>query len=352
MRIIGQIGGESRDLELEGMILLSGLAPRFLTTNLPSDSLSGVAIATPVGTGANSWMRYFHDGTTSSSTPKAVTQTEWGFHFRYYQSTGATAFSPNTIIGCYLDTTEILSISFTVANLVTIRVNGAVVATSVMPLSVEEWERIHVFIDNQIGGEINVYIDGDLTSTIVSYTLGSALSNPNCFRVTRAIGSGFFVDDIFCWEMGAGPYADNPNLLASGCVEKITINGNGYYSDWGNGAGGTGTYTAIDELPPNDSDYIDSDGVDQVYTATNSGTANDLVYSVQVSQRVMRSGSIAGENLQVVQRINSTDENYPATPCAAPGDGHVIVTFDEDAEGNPWTKSRLLASEFGVISRT
>lgn len=352
MRIIGQVGFESRNFELEGMIQLSGSQPTFVTTNLPSDSLSLVRMGAGGAALANSWMRYFHDGATVSSTPKSVTQTEWGFHFRFYQQATTVAFSTGNIIAVSDDTTEVLGISFTTGNLVTIRVNGVVVATSVIPLSVEEWERIHVFVDNQIGGEVEVYIDGDLSTPIVTYTLLAPLTNPNAFKVHKGTNTIGYLDDMFCWEMGAGPYPDNRNLLASGCVEAILLDGDGNYTEWGDGAGGTGSYTAIDEYPPNDTDFIDSDAVDERYTATNVGTANDLVYSVQVAQRVMRSGTLAGENMQVLHRVNGVDDYYPASPCAAPGDGHVIVVLDEDAEGNPWTKATLLATEFGAISRT
>lgn len=349
MRIVGQCGFEKRQVESEGMVILAGAPPFFDTWTLPvpSDSKSTTWLKTASGGGR--WLRYFYNGSVPTGTPNAVSQTQWGYHFRLYQDP-FVGFGTTTYCGVSDNTTEVLSVSFTAANLVTIRVSGSVVATSVLPVSLATWERFHVLVDNQIGGDVEVYIDGDFSAPIVSYTLGSALTNPNAFYAEGPYQTAF--DDLFCWEMGLGPYADNVNELGSASIEWIALAGAGTYTDAGDGAGGTGVYTAIDERPVNDSDLIDFDAVDQKSTFTNSGTTNDKVFSVELCARTMRSGSVAGVNMQMVQRINVTDTYHPASPTGAPADGYVILTLEEDAETNPWTKIRLLNSEFGVIAKT
>jgi hypothetical protein len=347
MRIVAQCGFEKREAEAEGIITLVGNVPSFFTTVLPADSKSTTRVRH--GSTMATWVRYFYNGSTATGTPTVISQTEWGFHFRLYQEAG-TPFSTNMQCGVSDGTTEVLSVGFTAANLMTIRVNGSVVATSVLPLSLEEWERIHVTVDNQIGGDVNVYIDGDFSSPVVSWTLLAALTNPNCFYVKAPFRTNW--DDLFCWEMGVGPYADNINELGSASIEWITLTGAGTYTDGGDGAGGTGVYTAIDERPVNDSDLIDFDGVDQASTFTNSGTTDDKVFSVELGARSMRAGTVAGANLQMVQTINAVDTYHPTVATGAPADGHVILVLEEDAETNPWTKNRLLNSHFGVITRT
>lgn len=349
MEIVQCCGFEGRDIEMDGLlVLVAGVGNYSGNAPLPPDSKSTQYIS--AGNGQR-FLRYFHQGATSTGTPYTITGQQYGFHFRI-RSLGVYADTPHCSLSNGVD--EVVGVSFTASNEVTIRVGGSVVATSPVAVSSGEWERFHVTVDNQIGGLVSVFIDGDLTAPIVSYTLLSVMPNPNAFKFGQLAftTSNWYYDDLVAWEMGIGDYADNINLLGSVSVERVVLNSNGHYTGWEDGAGNTGVYTAIDEVPPNDSDLIDADAVDLASTYGNAGVTDDVVFFLQGYMRSLRNGTAAGEHIQLRQRHAGIDEDLPATATAAPADGHVIIRLPYNAEGNTWNPTRVVNSEFGPVSRT
>lgn len=240
-------------------------------------------------------------------------------------------------------------------NMVTIQVNGAVVATGLTAITLDTWESLHaeVTLVNGGGGQIDVYRSGDLTTPIVSFT-----GNTDPTGATTADSFQWVLRQFYCRI--ANLVAMDPDD-ATGIVDANDFSNpaigvrvptaDGTYSAWTPDFGGTG-YTQIDERPSSDSDYVEATAVAQASTFTHDpvvGIAN-TVQAVKWSGRITRTGSDAGVNLSIRRRQSSTDDDESAV--AAPGAGQVSHLWDEKVGGGSWTPTDLDATEFGVLSVT
>lgn len=241
-------------------------------------------------------------------------------------------------------------------NLVTIQVNGAVVATSATAININVWESLHaeVTLVNGGGGQIDVYRSGDLATPIVSFT---GNTDP----------TGAVAADSFHWHLRqfncriANLVAMDPDD-ATGIVDandfsnpaigvRVPTADSPTYAAWTPDSGGIG-YTQIDERPSSDSDYVEATAVGQASTFTHDpvvGIAN-TVQAVKWSGRITRTGSDAGVNVSIRRRQSATDDDEAAV--AAPGAGQVSHLWDEKVGGGSWTPVDLDATEFGVLSVT
>lgn len=347
-RILGMCGFEGQEIAYDGMVRTSGSAPVPLyPTTLPVASKS----ARSFNISNAGYSRLWHDGATITGTPREPTSGRYAFGFQWYPG-GNTTSNDQCIIGVGIDGLESVTLSRQdTTGYLTLRVGGAVVVTSTTPLTVTEFNR--VIVDVVQASSVKVYLDGDLSVPIINHTLGSALSAPNGFIFAGPSTPANYIDDMWAVEVEGSDPANILRRYISVSIEPITLTGAGPDAEWGDGLGGTGLYSAIDERPPSDIDLIDATDVDLVSTFTHDSVSDDLLYAVQWMMRVTRSGTDGGENLHVRMDNGADTVDLPlAGAAAAPGDGNVIIMGDLDPESNDWTPARLTATRVGPVSRT
>lgn len=329
-----------RDELADGLIVIGGL-PTYSTTNLPSLSDSTTSFG-----GVNCSFRAPWYG--PDRIPVEPSTDELWFHLRYYSSTGADG---TLRLGVGRDGTSYVSVTSGADDKIAIRVAGTTRATAaVATFSLATWHRLHVHIEgNQVGDTISVYIDGDLSTPVVSYTLISAdvtalaaVGTPDEFFLALKGGGADRVDDLIAWDPA---HADFPGIDAFVAVslKEMMFTGNGPEQQW------SGAYTAIDERPPVDTDKIAASAVGQTSSFTKDAVAADNVYAVQIYGRATRTGTAAGAQIGVsmTDGVDSVDVDVPA-----PGDGYFTVIFDAAPDGTDWSPVSFDAARVAFTSET
>ena len=285
-------------------------------------------------------------GEQAGGTPNTASGTVYWWHM-YLQWSN---FNTLGYAGSGIGVTEGVTLSTGAGGTVQLRVGGLDRgAESAAVLSLSAWHRFHVKIDHQTGGDVEVYLDGDLTTPIITYTLIAA----DITNLTGK-GSGFwwqadgvtavYCDDCFSLDPADAIGVTDIELLANASVQGISITGNGNYQQW------NGDYTDIDEIPASDVDYIDVASIDQAATYAVENASQAAVHFVQSKWRMTRTGSSAGVQAQVRIRNGATDKDETIT--AAPGSGNIIQHHHTAPDGSAWNKTKFDASEFGMVSRT
>ena len=299
-------------------------------------SMQGVTLRRP-------W--YAGDGATFSE-PGANGYT---VHFQMFKVTNNT-FNDGAAYGVSRSGAEMITVGVEdTTGLPTIRVNGAVVATgATLSFSAGQWRRVMLRVDQIVAGLVEVFFDGNLLTPVVTYTLAafdiSGLpGKPNEFWLKGpAIGIDL-IDDIVAIDDQAPGLVDESQLGLSSIKPQVPI-GAGADTGW------TGTFADIDEVPSNDADSISVAAINTRSNFTHSAIAEADVLAVQLLARVIRSGTVAGANMQTYQTESATDEDQ--TTQTAPLDGRVSTIFQEKRGGGAWTAADYDNTTFGFVSRT
>lgn len=233
---------------------------------------------------------------------------------------------------------------------ITLRVAGSLVATSATAITAGSFRRVHVHVDEQTGGDVNVYVDGNTAVAVLTYTLLAgditALGgSPNGMFLELA-NNNSRLDDFFFLDPNDATGETNINNLLEADVTLAIFTGNGNYTAW------TGDFSNIDDIPFNVADEISTTAVDQAETFTKAAIAGSIsgISAVKMRARVQRTGTDAGSNIQFRMRESATDTDTANFP--APGDGYVSHIFDLDRAGAAWTPTNFDNTEFGVVCRT
>lgn len=344
MSMLCLFGAERQNLTRDRVILTAGSFT--YSSTVPTGSKSTRSL---LGTGSG--RRPWYDG---AGTPQSPVGNQYWFHYRY--ATGINTTNNDTLrLGVGRNAVPGISVSAQDnTNLLTLVVGSTVVATAVsaaFTADANDFKRIHVFVDHISGGQVRVYVDGNLSTAVITYTLTAGdittlTGKPNEFYfVAKASDGGSKIDDVWAMDPDASTSGEKDiNRLLSHSIQPITFTGNGNYTGWG------GTVLDIDELPPSDTDFIEATAVGQAETYTHGGTDQARVVAVQIEARVTRSGTAAGSNIAFRMRQGGIDED--TADFAAPGDGDVTHIFQEKRGGGSWNPTDFLATEFGVVSRT
>jgi hypothetical protein len=239
-------------------------------------------------------------------------------------------------------------------NKVTIRIAGTLRATAASgAFSTGTWERLHLFIEGQSTGDVvSVYMDGNLSTPVVTYTLVGAdqtalaavgSGKPNEFYMIAKSGdSTGRWDNLFALDADD---VDMPNIdeLLEPSVAPRRPTGDGTEQDW------SGSYTDIDDVPASDADKCTSTAVGDESTFTHAAIAEDNVYAVKQILRVTRSGTDAGSNIALRSR-SATDVASQTVP--APGDGYVQWIWEADPDDQPWSPVTFDAARLGFQTVT
>lgn len=340
---LGGRGFPCRSTARDRLIVTAGSAS-YGTATPPPESLS----STYISGGSLAFRAPWYDDVTA--TRFEPSGEELWFHARYRTTTNS---GNNSLlrIGVARNGTEYVSISAeNSTNKLTIRVAGTVRATAASAaLSLSTWERLHVQITgDDAGDQVLVYMDGDLSTPVVSYTLigadATALSGvgkPNEFLFVNK-ASADDLDDLIAWDPLAAGFPGISYFVACSLADQVFT---------GNGAetGMAGSYTEIDERPASDTDKITASAVGQESSFTKAATTAPNVFAVQVYARVTRTGTSAGANLAL--KINDgTNDDEVIVP--APGDGDVSAIFETAPDGLAWSPVKYDATRIAFRSVT
>jgi hypothetical protein len=114
--------------------------------------------------------------------------------------------------------------------------------------------------------------------------------------------------------------------------------------------GGVADYEFIDEVIPNDGDYIRATAVAQKSTFGFENVSGGVVIGARVKARVLRGDTTAGQNIRFTARQGGAD--HDRADQAAPGNGDVEEIYDLAPDGTAWDTTKFNGVEFGVESRT
>lgn len=154
-------------------------------------------------------------------------------------------------------------------------------------------------------GWVNFYIDGILAMSYSGNT-GSANINKLTFGGTATHGQYQYIDDLYVDDTtGEGSPAVIPLLR----FYPLTLDGNGNYAQWdGSDGNSTDNYQLLDEIPPSDSDYVETNVADEYdsYTLTSiTLEAGQTINAVVPQVFATRAGST--EQIALGTRLSSTD---------------------------------------------
>lgn len=342
MSILGMIGFEAQDEARDKLTILDGSFS--YSTDTPPLSAS---TRSGSGSGMDFVYPWFSGDGTTFNEPSG---TNYWLHFQFLPAING-AQNANLIMGVGRSGTEVIAVSAeNNTNFLTIRVNGAVVATaSTDALSIGTWKRIMVSVDQQSGGLINVYTDGDLTTAVVSHTITAPEAaafpgNVNEFFYENQSSGAVRFDDFFALDPDDATGTVDINDLVSASIKPQVFTGDGADTGW------TGTFADIDELPASDSDQITVGAIDTRSSFTKPALAEDLVFCVKLTARMTRTGTDAGVNMEFYQKESAL--NVDSGTQAAPADGDNTAMFQVQRDGTAWNTADYDNHEFGVVSRT
>ena len=343
MSIIGLCGFGGKSLGYDNITLISG---NFLwnSTPVPNSSTSGVLRAsssTTPGFGRIPW--------------EGAATDEFWLHAHFFKNAN-NARNDQLRIGWANGSTDLGWVSLQDTTLEwQIIIDGTVEATSSgEAASIQTWYSVlvHVVMATPTGGSVDVYIDGDLATAVVSFsgdTDPNSDTNADAFYFGVSENSSYIANLVAMDPTDATGITDENQLLNVG-ITNVAPDADVNYTAWSPDTGGTG-YTQIDEAPASDSDYVQATATSQRATFSMASVGSPaVVLAAKWCSRMTRTGTDAGANVSVTRRLSSTD--YDETAVAAPGAGYVYELWDQKPGGGNWTATDIDNTEFGVLSVT
>lgn len=339
MGFLDLFGCEGQDLTFDNITVQAGSSPVYDSGPLPVGSKSAWALR-----GTGTWSRPW---------PGTPSGTRYQMKFSAYMTANNTN-NDQFHIGCGNAGTEMITISSVDSTaLITIRLNGAVVATAGSGQFNSGVFDNHFLIkvDQQTGGKIEVWKADDISgSPLVEYTLTggdiTALGGlPTGWYIKgKTSDNSSAVDDFFCIDPDDATGVVDIFDLAAFSVKAQVFNGAGNSQQW------SGTFAEIDDVPFNDSDKISTALPNQKSDFAHGPIGEDQVLGVRMSTRTLRSGTDAGVNIRAYQREGGLETATPAQP--APGAGTNEFIFDVARDGTAYTAAKHDATTYGVESIT
>lgn len=341
--------GSSAGLEREGITVTNG----FLVYDDPSAPASFTG---PSQLCLRAGTNFVTAEVTPENTPSG---SQFWLHWRW-AVTVSFGLEPTTFVSWNQGGTKIGEVRIESTNRrLEVVIPGTGTFTSDYSVGLDRWRRIHVFVDlqNTATGTVEVYFDGDLTNPILSVT--GTVTNPSSLTF-NTIGLGFrggvnFLDDLALMDPLDATGITDPEEIAFFSIGPKQPNGDGNYTGWtaGGSPGGAADYEYIDEVPPDDGDYIEATATSQASTFTfETADPEFVVLAAKWKGRFLRSGTLAGANMNIRQRDVSAATDYDTADIAVPGDGYIFGTFDEKPGGGSWTNADWDDTEWGVVSKT
>jgi len=159
--------------------------------------------------------------------------------------------------------------------------------------------------------------------------------------ITTFLYSGMYVDNVV---------VDDAGWPGNTLIRALVPTGAGNSTQWTPSSGSN--WECVDEIPASDSDYVNTDTMDQVdlYAAGELPSEANNVKCVQVQIRAMREGnSLNVQRLRAAVRTNNIDyfSDFLAVPTTNPV-GLVNLWENNPNTGLAWTLAEVNAMEIGM----
>ncbi len=206
-------------------------------------------------------------------------------------------------------------------------------------LSAATWYRIEVMVETGLSNTYEVKIDGAVEMTVTAVNLlatnhAQVMLGKSVNRANQTVE--YYFDD---YSMDDSAY---PGV---GVVEMLQVDGDGTLQDF------TGTYTDVDELPPNAADYLTttgSAGQSETHTLLDSGTISvtSVITAVKCHIVALRNGGVNG-SVQALLYQGGSEAVGAAGTTAAGAQGYGVLAVIDPASGVAFTTADIDSLEAG-----
>jgi hypothetical protein len=143
---------------------------------------------------------------------------------------------------------------------------------------------------------------------------------------------------------------DVNSMLNIGVRPHYPTSDSATHSDWTQQGtpGGTGDYEFIDEVQPDDGDYVRATASAQKSTYGFDDVPGGVVIGARVKARVLRGDGTAGTQIRTISRQDGAD--YVGATQACPADGDVEEIYNLAPDGTAWDTTKFNGVEWGVES--
>jgi hypothetical protein len=137
------------------------------------------------------------------------------------------------------------------------------------------------------------------------------------------------------------------NWVGLGTVYSLVPTGNGAATAW------VGDYTAVDEIPPSDADYISTDAL--TADTRESFTFDDLPANIDTINGVViigksKSTAAGGAEMKSYLRVNTTNYDSSINYLDVNYIWHQNIWVIDPSDSNAWTRAKVNALEIGTVS--
>lgn len=339
MSILYMTGFEGGDLLMDNVTTVAG-APSYSTSVLPAASPSSRSLS--LGFSQSIRIPWIDDVTGTRKEPNTSVWFHSQFRFASMQSANIVGLGRNGV--------ELVTLSWTVGTgFITLRINGVVVSTSLTTQSINTYRRLMFHISAFTAGTINVYVDGNLSTPIITHSFVGSINKPNEFyALTAAASSPNYIDDIWALDPSDGVGVTNASDIKDSGIRGQTVNGNGPTQQW-TATPAVSPYTAIDDIPPSDVDYISSTSVGQKsnFTKPNLLGSAEKIAAVKIMARVGQSDASAGTKIGMGFEVGGSNNRVDIT---TPGAGYISNVYNTHPTDPNWTPTNYDSTELSVVS--
>jgi hypothetical protein len=238
-------------------------------------------------------------------------------------------------------------------------IGGVLQSTAGQGLTLNTWNTLHVHVKiDTIAGFVRTYLNGDLTSPLNTFNgntdPNTDLSMDGWFWQSNPVGNApWYIDDLLFMDPTDATGIVDPNNMLNVGIRPHYPTSDGFHTAWTQQGtpGGTNDYEHIDEVVPDDGDYIRATAAAQQSTfGFDDAPADGVVIGARVKARVLRGDTTAGANIRTLGRQGGT--TYAGTTQAAPADGDVDEIYDLAPDGSAWDTAKFNGVEWGVEAVT
>lgn len=237
---------------------------------------------------------------------------------------------------------------------VTLRIAGVVRATSGYASGIAAYTRYMVEVSGfDAADTVKVYVNGDLTTPIITYALIAA-DAVSLAAVGTGKANGFYVvgrngpllDDLWAMDHLDGVGATDPALYRDSGIRGQVGTGDGTPVNWTPSTGGT-TFDDLDSLT--DADFISTGAVGTIAEVSKGAVAGsaERIGAVKVYANVTQSDASAGASIG----LGFDDGVAPVQKDSlVPATGYVTNVYDAAPGAVDWTPAIYDAADIKIIS--
>lgn len=249
----------------------------------------------------------------------------------YNSSQVMIQFKRNNITGCieaYVGTTLVAT------------------GSAIMDFNTTNLIEFYIYIADA-GGRISTKVNSILDIDFTGDTKPSTQTTIDHVVFNDTVGANtlfYYLDNVIL---------DDANWVGDTKIQAIYPNGAGATTAWTPSAGAN--YTCVDEIPPNDTDWVETNTINltDTYTASDLVGVINNINCVQVQARSMREGAPTPTNADLVVRSGGTDYPSADKPPQSTFYESIFAIWEVDpATAAAWTPTGVNNVEIGIKSKT